>query len=97
VVLDALTRSRHNSNRELMGQGCGNIVSSIIGGMPGAGTMGATLVNMSSGAVTRVSGVIEGVLALIAFLILGQYIAWVPVASLSGILIVIGFRMIDNT
>lgn len=96
VVLDALTRSRHNSNRELIGQGCGNIVSSIISGMPGAGTMGATLVNMSSGAVTRVSGIIEGVLAIIAFLVLGQYIAWVPVASLSGILIVIGFNMMER-
>jgi hypothetical protein len=53
VVLDALTRSRHDSNRELIGQGLGNIASAVIGGIPGAGTMGATLVNMSSGASTR--------------------------------------------
>ena len=51
VVLDALTRSRHNSNRELIGQGFGNVASAVIGGIPGAGTMGATLVNISSGAV----------------------------------------------
>jgi SulP family sulfate permease len=95
VVLDALTRSRHDSNRELIGQGIGNIVSAAIGGIPGAGTMGATLVNMSSGAVSRFSGIIEGFLALIAFLVLGGLIAWVPVAALSGILIVIGLRMID--
>lgn len=97
VVLDALTRSRHNSNRELIGQGLGNIASGLIGGMPGAGTMGATLVNISSGAQTRYSGLIEGGLALVAFLALGSLIAWVPVAGLAAILTVIGVRMIDRT
>ena len=97
VVLDALTRSRHNSNRELMGQGMGNMASSLIGGLPGAGTMGATLVNMSSGAQTKLSGLIEGVLVLVAFLALGSLIAWVPVAALAAILTVIGVRMIDRT
>jgi SulP family sulfate permease len=57
--------------------------------------MGATLVNLASGGQTRVSGVIEGVLALIAFLVLGAFIAWIPVAALAGILIVVGIRMID--
>ncbi len=95
VVLDALTHSRHDSNRELIGQGIGNITSALLGGIPGAGTMGATLVNMSSGATSRLSGMIEGILALIAFLVLGALIAWVPVAALAGILIVIGLRMID--
>ena len=96
VVLDALTRSRHDSNRELIGQGLGNITSALIGGMPGAGTMGATLVNMSSGALTRYSGFIEGALSLVAFLALGSMISWVPVAALAGILIVVGARMIDR-
>ena len=96
VVLDALTRSRHDSNRELIGQGLGNLASSFIGGVPGAGQMGATLVNMSSGAQTRLSGLIEGALALVAFLILGTFIAWIPIAALAGILIVIGFRMFDR-
>ncbi|MCK9380124.1 MAG: SulP family inorganic anion transporter [Sulfuritalea sp.] len=96
VVLDALTRSRHDSNRELIGQGLGNITSAVIGGMPGAGTMGATLVNMSSGALTRYSGFLEGVLSLVAFLLLGTLISWVPVAALAAILIVVGVRMIDR-
>jgi SulP family sulfate permease len=95
VVLDALTRSRHNSNRELVGQGLANIVSATVGGIPGAGTMGATLVNLSSGGESRRSGIAEGVLSLIAFLVLAPIIAWVPIAALSGILIVVGFRMID--
>ena len=96
VVLDALTRSRHDSNRELIAQGVGNVTSACVGGMPGAGQMGATLVNMASGGQTRVSGVIEGVLSLIAFLALGSFVAWIPVGALAGILIIVGFRMIDR-
>jgi SulP family sulfate permease len=96
VVLDALTRSRHNSNRELVAQGLGNVASACVGGMPGAGQMGATLVNIASGGQTRVSGVIEGALALIAFLLLDSFIAWIPVGALAGILLVVGFRMIDR-
>ncbi len=96
VVLDALTRSRHNSNRELVAQGLGNVAATAIGGVPGAGTMGATLVNIASGARTRLSGVIEGVLALAAFLLLGKLLAWIPIAALAGILIVVGFRMFDR-
>jgi sulfate permease, SulP family len=96
VVLDALTRTNHHSNKELIAQGTANISSAIAGGMPGAGTMGATLVNISSGATSKFSGVFEGILALAAFLLLGSLIAWVPIASLAAILIVIGFRMIDR-
>ena len=97
LVLDALTRSQHDSDRELIGQGLGNMASGVIGGIPGAGTMGATLVNISGGATTRLSGIIEGILVLVAFLLLARFISWVPVATLAGILIVIGVRMIDRT
>jgi sulfate permease, SulP family len=96
VVLDSLTRSRHDSNRELIGQGLGNLASTAVGGVPGAGAMGVTLVNMSSGGQTRLSGVIEGALALVTLLILGPLIAWVPIAALAGILIVVGVRMFDR-
>jgi len=95
LALDALTRSRHNSDRELLGQGIANFAASALGGMPGAGQMGATLVNLSSGAQSRLSGLIEGVLALLALLLVGPLIAWVPIAALAGILIVVGLRMID--
>ncbi len=97
VVVDALTRSRHNSNRELVGQGIGNVASALIGGMPGAGTMGATLVNVNSGGKTRLSSLLEGIFVLVAFLILGKLIAWVPIAALAGILIVVAFRMFDRS
>ena len=95
LVLDSLTRSRHNSNRELIGQGLGNLAATLVGGIPGAGTMGATLVNISGGAQTRTSGLIEGALALAAFLVLGSAIAWIPISALAAILIVIGVRMFD--
>jgi sulfate permease, SulP family len=95
VVLDAITRSRHDSDRELKAQGLGNIASACIGGMPGAGQMGATMVNYSSGGQTRASGMFEGVFALLAFFLLSPFITWIPVASLAGILIVVGIRMID--
>jgi len=96
VVLDAMTRSRHDSNKELIGQGLANIGCALGGGVPGAGQMGATLVNISSGGTTKLSGFLEGLLALTAFLILAPLISWVPIASLAAILIVIGFRMIDR-
>ena len=96
VVLDQMTRTRHDPDRELAAQGFANAVSSAIGGMPGAGTMGASLVNVSSGAQTRISGIVEGVLVLIVALLLGSFVAWIPVATLSGVLIVIGLRMIDS-
>ena len=96
VVIDRMTRSRHDPNRELFAQGLANITSSAIGGIPGAGTMGATMVNLSSGAQTRVSGIVEGVMVLVAALALSAFIAWVPIATLAGTLIVVGLRMIDT-
>jgi SulP family sulfate permease len=95
VVLDAMTGSRHDSNKELIGQGLGNLASSLIGGAPGAGTMGATLVNKASGGTTYLSGVFQGVWSLLAILLLTSLIAWVPVSALAALLIVIGFKMID--
>jgi SulP family sulfate permease len=96
IVLDSMTHSFHNSNRELIAQGSSNILTSLVGGMPGSGMMGATMVNLSSGATTRLSGFIEGIMAIIAFALLGSFVAWIPVSALAGILIVVGFRMIDR-
>ncbi len=96
VGLDAMTRNRHNSNRELIGQGIGNFVSFLGGGMPGAGTMGPTLVNISSGGYTYRSGMIEGVFVVLAVLFLSPMIAWVPISTLAGILLVVAYRMFDK-
>ena len=97
VVIDQMTRTRHEPNRELFAQGLANMASSSMGGIPGAGTMGATMVNLSSGAETRLSGILEGVMVLVAALALSQFVAWIPVATLAAILIVVGLRMIDTT
>ena len=96
VVLDALTRNRHNSNKELLGQGLGNIGSALTSGMPGAGTMGPTLVSFTSGAETRFAGIFMGAFAFIIFLFLSSLMAWIPISALAGILLVVAVRMIDK-
>lgn len=96
VVLDAMTRRRHDSNRELLAQGAANFAGFVAGGMPGAGTMGATLVNVSSGGRTPWSGVMEGAFVLLAFLLLGNLIAWVPIGALAGLLLMVAWRMFDR-
>jgi SulP family sulfate permease len=95
VLVDAVTGSMHESNRELFGQGVANAVSAVVGGMPGSGTSGPTLVNIASGAQTRWSAVLEGGAVLFAYLALGGVVAWAPLAALAGILAVVAFRMFD--
>ncbi len=95
VVLDTITISRHNSDRVLKGVGLGNLCASLVGGIPGGGTMGPTLVNSISGGRSPRSGVLEGVLVLLVFFLLKPLIAWVPISALAGILLVIAIRMFD--
>ena len=95
VVTDVLTRSRHDSDKELRAQGAANIAAALAGGVPVAGALGATLVNVSSGARTRLSGLFTGAFVLAAVLLLGRLVAWTPLAALSGILIVVAIRMVD--
>ncbi len=96
VVLDKLTHSRHNSDRELIAQGWANMASSACGGISGAGTVGATMIGLNSGSQTRAVGVMQGLFALVAALMLGPFLAWIPQATLAGILIRVGVRMIDR-
>ena len=96
VVLDALTQKRHKSDRELIGQGIGNLISFFIGGMPGAGTSGPTLINVASGGNSPRAGIFSGVFVLLALVLFGQFIAWVPLSALAGILLVIAYRMFDK-
>ena len=95
VILDTLTKNRHNANRELLGQGVANLCSFMSGGMAGAGTVGATVVNFTSGGRTIVSGVIEGSLVILALIALSSLLAWVPIGALAGILLVVAFRIFD--
>ncbi len=95
IIVDQLTHSRHEPNKELVAQGIANIASGAIGGVPGSGTMGPTLVNVSSGAQTRYSGVVAGALSLVGLIVLAGFLAWLPKATLAAVLIVIGIKMID--
>jgi sulfate permease, SulP family len=95
LILDTLTKNRHNANRELLGQGLANLTTFMAGGMSGSGTIGATLVNVSSGGRTILSGFIEGSLVVLVLLVLSPLIAWVPISALAGILLVIAFRVFD--
>ena len=95
VVADNMTKEKHNSNRELIGQGIGNMGAGLIGGLPGAGATMRTVININSGGKNRLSGVFAGLLLLGVLLGLGQLVGWVPNAVLAGILITVGIGIID--
>lgn len=95
VIADNMTKTKHNSNRELIGQGIGNAIAAIFGGIPGAGATKGTVVNINSGGRTRVSGTIHGLVLLTVLLGLGTLAGYIPLAVLAGLLIPIGVKIID--
>lgn len=95
VVSDNMTRTQHNSNRELIGQGIGNAVSGLLGGLPGAGATIRTVINIKSGGTTRLSGITHGLILLIILFGAGKYAALIPLPVLSGILVTVGIGIID--
>ena len=95
VIADNITKTKHNSNRELIGQGIGNMLAAAIGGIPGAGATKGTVVNINAGGRTRLSGILHGVFLLAVLLGLGQLAAHIPLSVLAGLLIPIGFKIVD--
>ncbi len=95
IVADNMTKTRHDSNKELIGQGLGNMGAAMIGGIPGAGATMRTVVNINSGGKTRISGVIHSVALLIVLLGAGEYARLIPLPVLAGILITVGIGIID--
>lgn len=95
LVSDNMTRSRHDSNKELIGQGIGNAVAGLFGGAPGAGATMRTVVNIRTGGRTRISGMIHALVLLGVVLGLGAYASYIPNAVLAGILIKVGLDIID--
>jgi len=95
LVADSLTKTDHNSNRELIGQGLGNALTAFVGGIPGAGATMRTVVNVKSGGTTRLSGVLHALILLGILLGLGEYAAIVPMAVLAAILIKVGLDIVD--
>lgn len=95
LVADSITRSRHRSNRELVGQGIGNMVAGLIGGLPGAGATMRTVVNVRAGGRTAVSGALHALVLLALVLGLAPMAERIPHAVLAGILIKVGWDIID--
>lgn len=95
LVADKLTREKHQSNRELIGQGIGNTLAALIGGLPGAGATMRTVVNIQAGGRSRLSGVTHALTLLIILLALGSYASRIPMPVLAGILITVGISIID--
>jgi SulP family sulfate permease len=95
VIADSLTRQEHKSNRELVGQGIGNIVSGFFGGLPGAGATMGTVVNIQSGARTALSGVIRALVLLVIVLGAARLTAHIPLAVLAAIALKVGINILD--
>lgn len=95
LIADAMTRTRHNPNRELVGQGIGNTIAGLIGGLPGAGATMGTVVNIRAGGQTQVSGALRAAILLALVLGLGKYVEAIPHAVLAGILMKVGWDIID--
>ena len=95
VVADNMTKTQHNPNKELIGQGIGNIFAGIIGGLPGAGATMRTVVNIKAGGKTRLSGMIHSIVLLIILFGAGAYARLIPIPVLAGILITVGIGIID--
>lgn len=95
LVADSMTRTQHRSNRELIGQGIGNVVAGMFGGIPGAGATMRTVVNIRAGGKTGTSGVVHALLLLAIILGLAPLAGHIPHAVLAGILIKVGIDIID--
>ncbi|WP_405384661.1 SulP family inorganic anion transporter [Maribacter sp. LLG6340-A2] len=95
VVADNMTKTKHQPNKELVGQGIGNSIAAIFGGIPGAGATIRTVVNINAGGKTKLSGMIAGILLLIILLALGPVASQIPAAVLAGILVTVGIGVMD--
>ncbi|MDC1362514.1 SulP family inorganic anion transporter [Flavobacteriaceae bacterium] len=95
VVADNMTKTKHNPNQELIGQGIGNSIASIFGGIPGAGATIRTVVNINSGGTTKLSGMVAAIVLLVVLLALGPIASQIPAAVLAGILVTVGIGVMD--
>ena len=95
LVADNITQTRHDSNRELIGQGIGNAVGGFFGGLPGAGATMRTVINVKSGGMTPLSGMTHSIVLLIVLVAAGPLASQIPKALLAGILIKVGLDIVD--
>lgn len=95
VVVDSATNTDHNSNRELIGQGIGNSVAALFGGIAGTGAIVRTMINLRTGGKTRLSGIICGLVVLVVMLFMAHFAAQIPVAALAGVLMTAALGMFE--
>ena len=95
LIADSMTRTQHSANRELVGQGIGNMAAGFLGGLPGAGATMGTVINIRAGGRTPISGIIRAAILLALVLGLARYVEIVPHACLAGILMKVGWDIID--
>jgi sulfate permease, SulP family len=95
LVLDTRTHSNHDPKKELLAQGFGNIASSLFGGIPGSGHLTATLENMNNGGKTGLSVLFVGITTILILAFAGNYLEFIPIAALAGILINLATNAID--
>nr|WP_250885670.1 SulP family inorganic anion transporter [Shewanella jiangmenensis] len=95
VIADRLTRVEHDSNKELIGQGLGNIASGLCGGLPGAGSTMGTVVNIQAGASSAFSGVVRVLTLLTVFSLAAGIVEYIPMAVLAAIAFKVGLNILD--
>ncbi|MFO8237014.1 MAG: SulP family inorganic anion transporter [Prochlorococcaceae cyanobacterium] len=95
VIADSITRTEHNSNKELLGQGLGNLVSGLFGGLPGAGATMGTVVNIQSGGRSALSGIARALVLMLVILAGARLAGQIPLAVLAGIALKVGVDIID--
>ncbi len=95
VIADSLTRTEHNSNKELIGQGIGNLASGFIGGLPGAGATMGTVVNIQTGARTALSGIVRAVILFLVVAFASGLASNIPLAILAAIAVKVGLSILD--
>ena len=96
VVADGMTNSKHNSNKELVGQGIANLITPLFGGIPATGAIARTATNIKNGAVSPLSGIIHGVVVLLILLFFAPYASYIPLASMAPILMVVAWNMSER-
>ena len=95
LVADSISRTQHDSDRELIGQGIGNMVSGLFGGLPGAGATMRTVVNVQAGGKTPLSGIIHALVLVLVLFWAGPLTAQIPNAVLAGLLLKVGIDILD--
>ncbi|QIZ07871.1 sulfate permease [Priestia megaterium] len=96
VVADGMTNSRHNSNKELIGQGIANMITPLFGGIPATGAIARTATNIKYGAISPFSGIIHGFVVLLVLLFFAPYASYIPLASMAPILMVVAWNMSER-